>query len=58
MDVAELAKGLDTEFRASCARLNRDEPWFGQFTLSGDGKTRSYRVGAERVPDERILDWR
>jgi hypothetical protein len=24
MDVAEVAKSLDLEFRASCARLNRD----------------------------------
>lgn len=58
MDITELATGLDHEFRASCARLDRDEPWFGCFTLNGAGKTRSYRIGAARVPDERIVDWR
>ena len=58
MDISELARGLDHEFRASCSRLNRDEPWFGTFTLQGEGKPRSYRVGAKRDPDERIIDWR
>ncbi len=38
MSVAELAKGLDTDFRASCARRNRDEPWFGHFTLQSGGE--------------------
>jgi DNA helicase-2/ATP-dependent DNA helicase PcrA len=58
VDVNELANKLDTEFRAGCARLNRDEPWFGQFTLQSKGKARAYRVGSARVVDERILDWR
>ena len=58
MDLVEFANQLDTEFRASCARLKRDDPWFGQFTLQSDGKTRTYRVGAVRSPDERIVDWR
>lgn len=58
MDVKQVAQELDTEFRASCARLNTDEPWFGKFTLSVDGKLRAYRLGQNRVPDERIVDWR
>jgi hypothetical protein len=33
MDIAELARGLDHEFRASCSRLNCDEPWLGTFTM-------------------------
>lgn len=58
MDITELARSLDVEFRASCARLDRDEPWFGAFTLKDDGKTRTYKIGAQRIPDERIVDWR
>lgn len=57
-DASHVAEELDTEFRASCARLNSDEPWFGKFSLAVDGTTRAYRVGQKRVPDERILDWR
>lgn len=58
MEPADVAKQLDTEFRSSCARLNADEPWFGRFDLRVDGKPRPYKVGAKRVPDERIVDWR
>src|SRR5688572_2618286 len=55
---AELAKELDTEFRSTCARLDRDDPWFGYFQMLVQGKPRMYKVGAARVPDERIVDWR
>jgi DNA helicase II / ATP-dependent DNA helicase PcrA len=58
MEPTEVAKQLDAEFRSSCARLNSDEPWFGRFDLRVDGKPRPYKVGAKRVPDERIVDWR
>jgi DNA helicase-2/ATP-dependent DNA helicase PcrA len=58
VDFVKFANHLDAEFRASCARLKRDEPWFGQFTLQSEGKARTYKVGAERLPDERIVDWR
>jgi DNA helicase IV len=58
MNPSELANQLDTDFRASCARLNRDDPWFGRFTLRNDKGQKEYRVGAKRVPDERIIDWR
>ena len=58
MKPTEFAQKLDHEFRASCARLNADEPWFGSFGLHVDGKVRAYRVGAKRVVDERIVDWR
>ncbi len=55
---SDVAKELDTDFRATCARLNLDEPWFGTFSLRVGGKLRAYRLGAKRVADERIVDWR
>ena len=58
MEPADVAKQLDAEFRSSCARLNSDEPWFGRFDLRVDGTLRPYKVGAKRLSDERIVDWR
>ena len=53
-----LARRLDGKFRAHCARLNRDDPWFARVTLSEDDRTAEYFVGREGFTPERILDWR
>lgn len=58
MDAIKVADQLDREFRASCARLNRDDPWFGHFALLVGKELRTYKVGPKRAVDERILDWR
>lgn len=54
----DFANELDTLFRGQCAWLNLDEPWFGRFALEKGGDKRSYFVGKNRHPDERIIDWR
>lgn len=58
MDPVKLARDLDVEFRNCCAAIDRDEPWFGHFTIQCGDKPRSYKVGAARRPDQRIVDWR
>lgn len=58
MDPVALAGRLDAEFRTTCGALDRDEPWFGSLDVVIDGSRRAYRVGRDRVPDHRILDWR
>jgi DNA helicase-2/ATP-dependent DNA helicase PcrA len=58
MEATALAAQLDSEFRTHCARFDRDEPWFGHFALRGAGKLFAYKIGPERHPDERIVDWR
>jgi DNA helicase-2/ATP-dependent DNA helicase PcrA len=54
----QLAEELDQRFRAQCARLDLDEPWFGRFELERAGKTLDYLIGHQRSVDERIIDWR
>ena len=58
MDPVSLAARLDADFRTSCAALDRDEPWFASLDVTVGGKPRSYRIGKDRFPDQRILDWR
>ena len=58
MDARVVATQLDDIYRATCARLDVDEPWFGAFALDRGGKRSEYRVGTRRNPDERIIDWR
>lgn len=50
--------GLDRHFRASSARLQVEQPWFGAFALETPKKLVEYKVGDRRHPDEYILDWR
>jgi DNA helicase-2/ATP-dependent DNA helicase PcrA len=58
MDPVSLAGRLDADFRTSCAALDRDEPWFASLDVTVGGKPRSYRIGKDRFPEQRILDWR
>ena len=58
MDALNVATQLDGIYRATCTRLDADEPWFGAFALDRGGKRSEYRVGIRRNPDERIVDWR
>lgn len=58
MDALHISTCLDDSYRATCTRLNVDEPWFGAFVLNREGKHSEYRVGTRRHPDERIVDWR
>src|SRR5712691_12294277 len=58
MDTLVVATQLDHIYRATCTRLNVDEPWFGAFALDRVSKRSEYRVGTRRNPDERIIDWR
>jgi DNA helicase-2/ATP-dependent DNA helicase PcrA len=58
MNPAALAAALDTDFRATCARLDLDEPYLGTFTLTFGGKAHEYKLGAHAHKDERIVDWR
>lgn len=53
----DFARDLDTLFRAQCARLDLDEPWFGRFVLETKGDSKAYLVGHGRHPDERIINW-
>lgn len=58
MDPLSFADRLDADFRKSCATLDRDDPWFASLDVSVGGKPRSYRIGKDRFPEQRILDWR
>jgi hypothetical protein len=58
MDALNIAAQLDDIYRATCTRLDVDEPWFGAFVLDREGTRSEYWVGARRNPDERIVDWR
>lgn len=53
----DFARDLDTLFRAQCARLDLDEPWFGRFVLDTKGDAKAYLIGHGRHPDERIINW-
>ena len=57
-DPIATARTLDHAFRATCARLDRDDPWFGTYTADLRGRTVEYRVGNLMNADERIVDWR
>jgi DNA helicase IV len=57
MEVLNIATQLDSVYRATCARLNVDEPWFGAFALDREGTRSAYYVGTHRHPAERIIDW-
>lgn len=58
MNPTEIGRRLDGDFRAACARLHVDDPWFGAFALHSNHKDVHYKVGERRHPDERIVDWR
>ncbi|MEI7893951.1 MAG: UvrD-helicase domain-containing protein [Myxococcales bacterium] len=58
MDLLPIAKRLDTDFQATCARLDDDEPYLGSFTLVSNSKPVTYKVGSRKRLEERILDWR
>ena len=58
MDPVAFATRLDADFRTTCAALDRDEPWFGTIEVQVADKARAYRIGKDRFPDHRIIDWR
>lgn len=58
LEPVAVGTGLDRQFRASCARLRVEQPWFGAFALETPKKLIEYKVGDRRHPDEYILDWR
>jgi len=58
MEPLHIGRGLDQQFRATCAQLTHDQPWFGAFALDKGTRTVAYKVGEHRHPDHFILDWR
>ncbi len=58
MEPHTLGRGLDQQFRAACAQLAHEQPWFGAFALDKGTRTVAYKVGEHRHPDHFILDWR
>ena len=58
MNPVQLGQELDRQYRAACAQLQQESPWFGAFALDKGNRTVSYKVGEHRHPDAFILDWR
>lgn len=58
MNPLSVGRELDRQFRAACARLETEHPWFGAFALDTEKKRVEYKVGERRHLDEYIVDWR
>jgi DNA helicase-2/ATP-dependent DNA helicase PcrA len=58
MDPLATGRELDQQFRAACARLETERPWFGAFALDTAKRRVAYKVGDRRHPEEYIVDWR
>jgi DNA helicase II / ATP-dependent DNA helicase PcrA len=57
LDPIPTTHALDQAFRADCARLDSDSPWFGTFTADLGGRVVEYRVGDETSVDDKIFGW-